>query len=506
MNGYAYRCVINGTCAPAATSACVTLTVNTAVTISNQPANSTVCAGSNTSFAVTAAGTTPAYQWQESTNGGSTWNNVVNGGVYGGATTATLALTGVTAGMNTYQYRCVITGAAPCGVVNSTGATLTVNTAPAITAQPVAGTTICGGQNTSYSVTANGTALTYQWQVSTDGGANYSNLSNGGFYSGVTTATLSITAATPAMSTYRYRCVISGTCSPAATSTAAVMTVHTPISVTTAPANATICATGTINFGVVAAGTSPTYQWQESTNGGTTWNNVVNGGVYSGATTNTLTLTGVVVGMNGYLYRNVVTGLAPCAPVNSAAATLTVSPRPVVTLSAAPYTRLRPGIPSSGTMVNTTITASVVPNVGPITWSWTRNGTAIPVTGNTVTVDLNTLGTYSAVATLGSCTSAPVSINIADSASDILFIYPSPNNGRFTVAYYAPGASATNATTQNITIWASDGKRVFNNSFTVAQPYQLHPIDLRRNAGGVYYVILREASGRKIGTGEVMIK
>ncbi|MBK7432441.1 MAG: M36 family metallopeptidase [Chitinophagaceae bacterium] len=506
MNGYAYRCVINGTCAPAATSSCVTLTVNTAVTISNQPANSTVCAGSNTSFAVTAAGTTPAYQWQESTNGGSTWNNVVNGGVYGGATTATLALTGVTAGMNGNLYRCAVNGAAPCGSVNSSNAVLTVNTGPTISTQPVSGTTICSGQNTSYGVVANGTGLTYQWQVSTDGGANYSNLANGGFYSGVTTATLSITGATVGMSSYRYRCIVTGTCSPTVTSTSALLTVNTPVSVTTAPANATICATGTTSFSIVAAGSSPTYQWQESTNGGTTWNNVVNGGVYSGATTNTLTLTGVVVGMNGYLYRNVVSGLAPCAPVNSAAATLTVSPRPVVTLSAAPYTRLRPGIPSSGTMVNTTITASVVPNAGPITWSWTLNGNAIGATGNTVNVNLNTLGLYTAVATLGSCTSAPASILIGDSASDILFIYPSPNTGRFTVSYYVPGASSTNSSFQNITIYDSEGRRVFNNSFTVAQPYQLHPIDLSRNGAGVYYVVLREANGHAVRTGEVLVR
>src|SRR5204863_218625 len=160
------------------------------IVITAQPAASTICAGANTSFTVGVTGTTPTYQWQESTSGaGGPWNNITNGGVYSGATTATLTLTGVPAGMNNYQYRVIVNGTAPCGSVNSNAALLTVNTAPAITTQPVAGTTICEGQNTSYSVAANGTALTYQWQVSTDGGTNYTNLTNGGVYSGVTTAT-----------------------------------------------------------------------------------------------------------------------------------------------------------------------------------------------------------------------------------------------------------------------------------------------------------------------------
>jgi hypothetical protein len=510
MNTYQYRCVVTGTCAPPATSGCGLLTVNTAITINTPPANSTVCAGATTTFSVAVAGTSPAYQWQESTNGGGTWNNVINGGVYGGATTATLTLTGVTAGMNNNQYRCVVTGAAPCGVVNTTAGTLTVNTAPAITTHPVATTTLCVGGNTTYSVIANGTALTYQWWVSTDGGANYNPLANGGVYSGVTTATLTITGATAAMNTYRYRCVVSGTCAPAATSNFNTLTVNTPVTIV-GPVNNTICATGTISFSITASGTLPAspYQWQESTNGGANWNNIVNGGIYSGATTNTLTLTSVTAGMNTYQYRCVVAGTAPCVAANSGAALLTVSPRPVVTLSAAPYTRLRPGIPmpAGSTIVSTTITASVVPNTGGITWSWTKDGTALPAaTGNTVVVDLNKLGTYAVVATLGTCTSAPVSIVIGDSASSTLFIYPSPTSGKFTISYYSPGASNNNTTQQNITIYDSKGRRVLSKDYRVSQPYQLHDIDLRRNGGGVYYIVLTEANGNKIRTGEVVIK
>ena len=495
MNGNAYKCAISGTCAPAAASSCVTLTVNTAVIVTAQPGNTTVCAGATAVFGVTATGTSPAYQWQESINGGATWSSIINGGIYNGATTATLTLTGVTAGMNNYQYRTIVTGASPCGFVNSTSGTLTVNTAPAITAQPVAGTTVCTGQNTFYSVTANGTALTYQWQLSTDNGTTWNSIANGGVYSGATTTTLTITAATAAMNTYQYRCVISGTCTPAVNSTSSVLTVYTPISVTTAPANATICATGTTSFSVVVASTSPVYQWQESTNGGTTWNTIANGGMYSGATTTTLTLTGVTPVMNGNLYRVVVTGLAPCGIVNTATASLTVSAQPTVTLTASPYTSLLPGL-------TTTITASVNPPTG-FTTVLTRNGTPITVTGNSVNVSVNELGLYSVVATIGSCTSVPANITIRDSVSSKLFIYPSPNDGQFTVAYYNQGG---NSTKQIVTIYSSKGERVYNNEFPVTQVYQLLKIDLRRNGSGVYYVVLSDANGKVIKRGEVLVR
>ena len=495
MNGYGYRCVVTGTCAPAATSNCVLLTVNTAITISTPPANTTVCAGATANFSVVAAGTSPTYQWQESTNGGGSWNNITNGGIYGGATTAALTLTGVTAGMNTYQYRCVVSGAAPCGSVNTSAGTLTVNTAPNISTHPVTATTLCATQNTSFSVSATGTALTYQWQLSTDNGANYNNIVNGGVYSNVTTATMTITGATPAMDTYKYRCVISGTCTPAATSNVATLTVYTPISITTQPVNKIMCATGTTSFSVVAAGTGPTYQWQESTNGGVNWNNISNGGIYSGATTATLTLTGLTFGMSNNQYRCVVTGSSPCGAFNSGAATLSVSAQPTVTLTASPYTKLFPGY-------STVITATVNPAAG-FTTVWTRNGTAVTPTGNTYTVNVDRLGTYTVVATIGSCISVPASITISDSASDKLWIFPSPNNGQFTISYHNPGGAVT---TQQVNIYDALGRRVYSNIVTVTQAYQLIKVDMRRNSAGLYRVVMRNTNGKQVKTGTVSIR
>ncbi len=500
MSGAAYRVVVSGTCAPQATSNCVVLTVNTPITISADPVASTICAGANTSFTVGATGTTPGYQWQVSTAGaGGPWTNITNGGVYSGATTATLTITGATAAMSTYQYRAVVNGAAPCGSANSNPAILTVNTAPVITTQPVVSTTLCVGGNTTYTVAASGTAVGYQWQVSTAGaGGPWNNISNGGVYSGATTATLTITGATAAMSTYQYRAVATGTCAPAATSNAAGLTVNTPITITTQPtATTNICATGTTSFTTVAAGTSPTYQWQMSTDGGATWTNVTNGGVYSGATTNTLTVSNVTANMNGTIYRAVVTGAAPCGAVNTTNAVLNVTPQPIITAST---TSLLAG-------QKATLTVNVTPGPG-LRFDWYKDGVflASGTTLNTYEVSVNTLGSYfvRVVSGTGYCESAAIVITATPSTK--LFVFPSPNDGRFTVTYYTAGASLTSPTKQQITIYDSYGRRVWNKEYPVSQAYQLHNIDMRNAGAGVYYIVLREANGNKIKTGEVVIR
>ncbi len=498
MNGTAYRCVVSGTCAPAVNSNCVTLTVNTPVAITSQPSNATLCAGLQTTFTVAATGTTPTYQWQESTNGGGSWTNITNGGVYSGATTATLTLTGVTAGMSGYQYRCVVNGAATCTAANSTAGILTVNTAPSITTQPTAATTLCAGGAVTYTIAAGGTAPTYQWQISTTGaGGPWTNLANAAPYSGVTTASLAITGVTAGMNGSLYRCVVSGTCAPNATTNNAALTVNTPISITTQPVVSTnICATGSTSFTVAAAGTAPTYQWQISTTGaGGPWTNIVNGGVYGGATTTTLTLTGITAAMNGSRYRCVVTGAAPCGAVNTDAnnGILNVTPQPVIT--AAPYTSLMAGW-------NTTLTVNVTPAPG-LTFAWFLNGTQQPETGNTLIATVNRLGNYRVVVTSGTGSCQSELLNIKDSASSNLFIYPNPNMGKFTVAYHNPNASARK---QFISIYNSQGAKVWEVNNTSSLPYYLQEVDLRRHGAGVYFVVLRDDSGKKIKTGKVVVR
>ncbi|TGD58083.1 T9SS type B sorting domain-containing protein [Flavobacterium humi] len=72
----------------------------------------------------------------------------------------------------------------------------------AITAQPAV-SPICELQNTSITVADNG-GNTYQWEVSADG-VLWNPIANDATYSGATTNTLAVTAATNAMNGYKYR-------------------------------------------------------------------------------------------------------------------------------------------------------------------------------------------------------------------------------------------------------------------------------------------------------------
>lgn len=322
MNGYTYRCIVSGTCPSALTSNTITFTVLGLPTITSQPTSTAACLNTPVTFTVGATGAGLTYIWQ--VNNGSGFNNLNTATTHQGQNTATLTVFNVQPSYNGYQYRCVVGGTCTPSVISSI-ATLTTNTLPTITSNPAAATT-CAGSNALFSVAATGTGIGYQWQVSAAGGA-YTNITNTGVYSGATTATLSITGATANMHSNQYRCVVSGTCSPAATSTFAVLTVKTPPTILSQPTDVRTCAATTARFNVTASGTGATYQWQVNT--GASWANLSNGGIYAGSTSNTLVVSNVATTMRGYTYRCIVsTGCSPDAISN--VATLTVHGMPII--------------------------------------------------------------------------------------------------------------------------------------------------------------------------------
>ncbi len=90
-----------------------------------------------------------------------------------------------------------------------------------------------------------------------------------GPYSGTNTDSLIITAATSTMHTNMYRVVVSGTCTPIATSFPALLFVNELPEVTVPPADTTVCENSNAAFLVNAgATTNPTYRWQVNTGSG----------------------------------------------------------------------------------------------------------------------------------------------------------------------------------------------------------------------------------------------
>jgi hypothetical protein len=264
--------------------------------------------GGNATFTIASTGT---YQWQVNT--GSGFSNIA------GATAATYTATGVTTSMTGNTYRCIVSG--QCGTTTSSTVTLTVNTLPAVVTNP-SNVAQCTGTSVSFSVGATGTALTYQWQVSTDGGSTYSNIS------GETAATYTIASTVLSQNNNRYRCVVSGACSPVATSNAATLTLSAAPTITAQPASTAVICEGASTSFVVAA-TTPvgtlTYQWQASANGGATWASV------NGATTGTFNQSNVPATQNGYLFRCAVT--TSCGTIYSTNVALTVNTFPVISFS-----------------------------------------------------------------------------------------------------------------------------------------------------------------------------
>ncbi len=235
---------------PVITCSCELIAVNTA------PANTTVCAGSNASFSIAALNNT-TYQWQESTNGGGSWANVPNAPPYSGANTANLTITAATTGMNSYQYRCVLTNA--CDNVNSAPAVLTV-TMPVTPSITISGSSnpVCQGTGVTFTaaITSGGTTPAYQWTKNgSNVGTNSSTYIDNGLVNGdMIRCNLTSNA----------NCVNGN---PAA-SNAITMTVNPIVTASlsiTASANP-VCPGTTVTFTATPlnGGSLPSYQWKKN--------------------------------------------------------------------------------------------------------------------------------------------------------------------------------------------------------------------------------------------------
>ena len=120
--------------------------------ISVQPANRTVCAGTNATFSVTTTNAV-SYQWQQFTTGA--WSNIA------GATASSFTVNGATTAQNTNTYRVVITGL--CSVVTSGAASLYVNPLPSITLTSTNPGILLPTQFTNIVATVNPTGGTFAW-------------------------------------------------------------------------------------------------------------------------------------------------------------------------------------------------------------------------------------------------------------------------------------------------------------------------------------------------------
>ena len=130
-----------------------------------------------------------------------------------------------------------------------------------VTTQPSNQTSSVGG-STTFTVAANGSSLTYQWQRLPAGTTTWVTLTDGGAYSGTATATLTVNPVAAAMNGDSFRCVVSNA-SGQDTSAVVVLTVSNSVAITAGPSNLTVAAGFSARFAVTATGAGTlTYQWQ----------------------------------------------------------------------------------------------------------------------------------------------------------------------------------------------------------------------------------------------------
>jgi uncharacterized repeat protein (TIGR01451 family) len=473
QNNNKYRVIVTSAVCPGPiTSAAATLTISNTPSILTEPAGTTVCVGSNASFNVAATGSGLTYQWQISTDGGNNYSNI------NGETNATLNLNAVTGSLSGNLYRVLIGSNCGAGNINSSAAILTVSPQTSISNQP-ADVTVCTQGNAQFSIAASGDALTYQWQISTDGGNTYSNIS------GENATALSLSNVTSSMNNNKYRVTIQSAYCGSSTSNAGTLRVSQPASISNQPQDITVCSGTDATFSVTASGSNLSYQWSESTDGGSNFNAI------AGATGNTYTFTAGSVDDNNQ-YRVTITEAA-CGAVVSSVAVINVNPTPVVTITASPSTVILPG-------QTVQLNASATP--ASTSFSWFKNGGPIAgQSGSSINISANGAGTYTASVTdANNCTGSSNAINIRDSVPSNAFIYPNPNKGEFkiTVPSTVPNSNV------NVTLYDAKGSRVYVKGFAFVTGAVLQ-INIKTLSSGIYAVVLTDQDGNIIRTGKVLI-
>jgi len=396
MSGHQFQAVVSKLVTPDANSNPGYLTVGTAATITTQPVAATAAVGGSASFTVAATGS-PApsvFTWYRQPAGGTAFTVLAaDDATYSGVRTATLTITGATAAMSGDQFQVVVSNLVNPAATSSAAA-LTVGTVPTITTQPVAATAAVGGSAT-FSVAASGnpTPSVFTWYRQPAGATAFTALSaDDATYTGVRSATLTITGATTAMTGDQFQVVVSNLLNSGATSSPAALTVGAAPTITTQPVAAMAAVGGSATFSVAASG-SPTpaiFTWYRQAAGATAFTPLlIDDATYSGVRTATLRVVGATAAMSGDQFQVVVSNLInPDATSNPVALTVGTAP----TITSAPTASFRAGSPASFTFTATGDPAPAFAVAGLPSWAtlnWRTGvlfGTPPDTTGSPLTL------------------------------------------------------------------------------------------------------------------------
>ena len=333
--------------------ACVTICVPCAPLAVTPLTNLAACLGGAATFNLTVVGGSGPYSYPYSFQ----WFKGAS--LLSGQTNGSLIMNSVSAD-DAGTYTVVVTGSCGSPVTNS--AILTVN-GPALVVTPPADQSVCPDSLATFSVSATGTGLSYQW---------YKGASP---LAGQTGSSL-VLANVSAEDAGAYSVMVSGVCGNAVTNSASLV-VNQNVVVAGVPVSVTNCPGTSASFNVNATGTGVGYQWYKGAN------------LLPGQTGNSLTLSGVSAADAG-TYSVVASGVCGNAVTNSAS--LTVNENVVVASAPMNLTNC-PGT-SAGFNINAAGTG--------VSYQWYKGANLLPgQSGNSLTlsgVSAADAGTYSVVA------------------------------------------------------------------------------------------------------------
>jgi len=230
--------------------------------ITSQPVSYTGAVNDSVLFPVEATGNGLTYQWFYSSDAGENWYESGSPG----CDTATLnpILRAYRDGM---QYRCVITDVFGNSVTSDAVSMNIKASEITITQQPASVENAIYMKLYQFTVVAEGDNLTYLWELSSDGGATWTQSWNDGY----DTATLNVRM-TASRDGYLYRCVVTSGQKTVLVTDAAILDMQdASVEIVASPEDVYALNGETAAFHVEATGMDLTYAWYRSNDGGETW-------------------------------------------------------------------------------------------------------------------------------------------------------------------------------------------------------------------------------------------
>lgn len=252
----------------------VNVTVYRAIYVTSQPTDVSVFNNQSGAFLVGAVTTSPAsitYQWQDAISSTGPWQNVVNGGIYSGATTNFLVISPITQSIQRRFFRAVVNTTKTLSGATSASAKILAKTDNFSSITALNDIYVDEFEPISWTVEAQSESLStisYQWQKSTNFNPATPNAATWTNIPGATSISFSIPSVVRADVGY-YRCLLTSFGGVVTATNAARLDINlVQISITKNLPSTLTFLEGLENertlsvLAIASRGEAPTYQWQ----------------------------------------------------------------------------------------------------------------------------------------------------------------------------------------------------------------------------------------------------